>query len=330
MNVLLHKIFRSAAVGTALLLICGAAFAADNPAPAADGTSVARVNGVLISRDAFEEALSDGLTKLASASQYPTDEQMIRIEKGILEKLIHEELLYQESRRRFPVDKAEVDREIDAVRKMLASDDDYRLFLRRMSKTEEAFSAGIARKLALRKIVNGLFWDVIAVADEELARHYEEHRETFIEQEKLKVRQITVYYRDFGSEPAKQEALRRLEEARKRCAAGEDFATVAKEFSNDLRSGGNNGEIVYIRRGQSEPAIEEAAFALNPGDVSDSIETNRAVHIIKLEERVPGKSRTLEEVKSETTPIVKREKVNRALNDFIMKLKADAAIERYL
>ena len=70
-----------------------------------------------------------------------------------------------------------------------------------------------------------------------------------------------------------------------RVKAGEDFAKLAQEFSEDPGSKDKGGELGWFGKGQMVPAFEEAAFKLQPGQVSDVVKSDFGFHIIKVEER---------------------------------------------
>ncbi|MEK6280967.1 MAG: peptidylprolyl isomerase [Acidobacteriota bacterium] len=77
----------------------------------------------------------------------------------------------------------------------------------------------------------------------------------------------------------------KAEEVLKRVRAGEDFAKLAKEFSSDTGNKEKGGDLGWFGKGAMVPAFEEAAFKLKPGEVSDLVETQFGLHIIKLDER---------------------------------------------
>ncbi len=77
----------------------------------------------------------------------------------------------------------------------------------------------------------------------------------------------------------------RTEEIRRRIAEGEDFGEMARRYSEDLNSATNGGDLGFFARGTFMAEFEEAAFALETGEISPPVRTDVGLHIIKLEER---------------------------------------------
>ena len=82
-----------------------------------------------------------------------------------------------------------------------------------------------------------------------------------------------------------EEARAALERIRK----GEDFAAVAQEVSTDASNKEEGGDLGWFPRGQMVAEFEQAAFALQPGEVSDLVATDYGYHLIKVEERDPNR-----------------------------------------
>lgn len=78
----------------------------------------------------------------------------------------------------------------------------------------------------------------------------------------------------------------------RRARAGESFEKLAKDFSADTSNKDKGGDLGWFGHGRMVKAFEDAAFALQPGQISDVIETQFGYHIIKVEERRNGTSQT--------------------------------------
>ena len=81
----------------------------------------------------------------------------------------------------------------------------------------------------------------------------------------------------------REEALKKIESLLERLKGGENFAVLAREFSEDPGSAQDGGDLGTFGKGKMMPEFETAAFALKPGEISEVVESPFGVHIIKCE-----------------------------------------------
>ncbi len=101
---------------------------------------------------------------------------------------------------------------------------------------------------------------------------------------------------------------------------GEDFATVAKEVSTDTATKDQGGDLGWFPRGQMTEEFENAAFALQPGQVSGLVETTYGYHIIKVEER---------EANRPVDASILSQMQDGALSQWLSKQRLSDAVKRY-
>lgn len=107
-----------------------------------------------------------------------------------------------------------------------------------------------------------------------------------------------------------------------RIKEGEDFGTLAKEFSDD-GSASNGGELGFFQRGKMVAPFEEAAFALKkPGDVSEPVESIFGYHIIMLRDRKPAGPIPFAEVKDSIIESLERKMGNQVWQDKLVQLRS--------
>jgi peptidyl-prolyl cis-trans isomerase D len=96
---------------------------------------------------------------------------------------------------------------------------------------------------------------------------------------------------------------------------GADFAQLATKHSEDEGSAKNGGDLDYFGRGRMVPEFEQAAFSMQPGQVSDLVKTQYGFHIIKVVDKKPGSTRTLDEVRAQITDQLRVQKAQQLVSE---------------
>jgi peptidyl-prolyl cis-trans isomerase D len=126
----------------------------------------------------------------------------------------------------------------------------------------------------------------LAAKDPERVRKaVEERRSELDTPEQVRARHILVSVGPEADDAAKSAARAKLTAAKQRIEAGEDFAVVAQELSDDSGSKEKGGDLGFFKRGTMVAPFEEAAFALEPGKLSDLVESPFGLHLIRVEEK---------------------------------------------
>jgi peptidyl-prolyl cis-trans isomerase D len=124
----------------------------------------------------------------------------------------------------------------------------------------------------------------VELTDEQLAQYYEQHKEEFRREEQVRARHILFKLAQQAGTEEETRVRGEAEAALQRIQAGEDFAALAGELSQDPVSAQQGGDLGFFRRGEMVKPFEEVAFALKPGTVSEPVRTDFGYHIIKTEE----------------------------------------------
>ncbi len=119
-------------------------------------------------------------------------------------------------------------------------------------------------------------------------------RDKYRRPEQVRFSDIAVAIKNRGDAAAHQ----RVEEARQRLLAGADFATVAREYSDDPKAKANGGAMPLVSAKQLAPDFAKGVFALTKiGEISAPIKGPAAWHVVRLDERKPTRIQSFEEVR---------------------------------
>jgi peptidyl-prolyl cis-trans isomerase D len=137
----------------------------------------------------------------------------------------------------------------------------------------------------------------VPVTDAEVRAEYESKKASFAVPEQVSVAHILVAVDPKGGPEADARAKAKAEALAARAKAGEAFAKLAKENTDDPTGKENGGQLPPFGRGQMVPEFEQAAFDMKPGEIRGPVKTSFGYHVIKLSAKTSATTRSLEEVR---------------------------------
>lgn len=312
---------------TSLAFFVIPAFAAEEKIP--DG-KVATVNGIVITQDLFDKEMARVSSQFARSGRPLSDAQSVSIKQRVLETLINRELLYQESQQKgIKVEDNEVNGQFDIVKKRFPDEEQYKAALQKMNITEAELKSQIREGMAIQQFVDNYLVQEITVSEAEVMGFYQDNPDMFKQPEQIKASHILIKVDAQADETAKGQANKKIMKIQKQLKAGQDFASLATEFSEGP-SNVNGGDLGYFSRGQMVKPFEDAAFKLKSGEVSDIVETRFGYHLIKVVDKKPESVVSYEKVKDKITQYLEQDKKGKAVKADIEKLRQKAVIERFM
>lgn len=238
--------------------------------------AVAKVNGELISKEAFDKYLDyqkkgAELTGNIAPDMWTNDlgdgqtyEEIIK--KNVLEQLIVQEIIKQNAEEaNVKVSNEELDKEVEKLKGTEEEKKSFEEFIEQMDITEDFFKEMYRSEMLISKYIE----ETVEVSEEEAKSYYEERKDIY---DRVRARHILL-----ETEEEAKDVIKSLNE-------GADFVELAKEKSIGP-TGPNGGDLGYFSKGRMLPAFEEVAFNLEVGKISEPVKSDYGYHVIKVEDK---------------------------------------------
>lgn len=296
-----------------------------------------------------------------------TKEKISELKKEILDRLIEEKLLFQEAKnKKIRVSKAEIERgieqfkepfSVDAQGKPRAPIEIDRKFQEQLAQegmTQDQFNKRVEEQIVKVKLIEQEVKSKVTMPSEEEAKKFFEkiqkkisgkpvetvsvEEETELMQvakylermtgEQMRVRHILLRAPQSSSESARVEAKKKLEAVLQRIKSGEDFAFLAKKFTDDPLSRERGGDLGFVAKGDlGLPEIDAVIFNLKEGELSGLIETEIGFHLVKVIEKKAPHPLEFEDVSEDLKNLIAQRTFSQKLEKYLKDLRAKANIK---
>ena len=161
-------------------------------------------------------------------------------------------------------------------------------------------------KIAYLVIDPSNFLDKVTIAEKEISDFYELNQETFKDPKQVKARHILLKLSPNAPESKGAETKEKALSLLKRLKDGEDFAALAKKYSQGPAAS-KGGDLDYITPGQMVKPFEELAFSLKKGEIGGPVRTQFGWHIIQVDDIKDATMKTFSEVRDQIVTTIKND-----------------------
>ncbi len=292
------------------------------------GKEVASVNGTPISKTAFTRQMNIARQQFLRQGMIPDEEQTKRMQLQVLEDLISNELLYQESQKyRYTVKKGEIEKQFSEVRSQFPDEAQFKNAMDAMNYTESSLKDDLERMLAVDKFINEELVQKTTVTEGETLEYYEKNPDYFTQPEQVRASHILIALNEQDSAEKREAALEKITEVQAKLKSGEDFASLAEKYSEGPSSK-QGGDLGFFQKGQMVKAFEDTAFALKPGKLSDVVETSFGYHLIIVTDRKEELTVPYDSVKEKILQHLQQKRVMAKADVLLDSLRETATITR--
>ena len=288
---------------------------------------IAKGKGFEIKRSELDAQVSNIKAQAAAANQPISPAQVPLIEHDLLDQLIQTHLLVSVATpEQTAKGKEMADDRIKEIHKQMPSQEALDMKLKAMGMDE----AKLRKQLEEGSIATEVLRSKTTVTDADVKKFYDDNPSRFEQPEMVRASHILISTKDASGndlpDDKKKAKLKQIEDLLKRARDGEDFAAMAKQYSEDPGSKDKGGEYTFPR-GQMVPEFEAAAFSLKTNQISDVVTTSYGYHIIKLSEKIPAHRVEFSTVSTKIRSFLEGQQARKIMPELYAQMKKDGNVE---
>jgi peptidyl-prolyl cis-trans isomerase SurA len=289
---------------------------------------VARVNNDIITKSDFEKSrdlIRRELQKNFKGAEL--EKAIVQQEKDLLKTMIEDQLMVQKAADLSLTADTEVIKYLDRIRREqnIADMETLEKMMVQQGIDPVEFKQNVRNHSLKQQVLGREVYSRLQISTEEITKYYEAHKQEFDRPEEVRIREILISTE--SKEDAEIPALeKKAQEALQKAKSGEKFDELAVKYS-DGSTAKDGGDLGFFSRGKMVREIEDAAFSLRRGQVSDIIRTKYGFVIIKVEEKHEAGIQKMEVVMNDIRDQIFATKAQPAVQEYLVKLRKQSFIE---
>jgi peptidyl-prolyl cis-trans isomerase C len=289
---------------------------------------VAKVNGAVIAdREVAQELsmLKQQMAGRVSSQQLDSMEPMLK--QQAVANLVNRTLLTQAANEaNITVTAEQVDEKYEEIKDNFPDEESFIAQLGKSNMTADEFRIEVERGIKLEELVGIRTAGAAAPTEEEAKEFYESNMQRFSTSDRIRASHILIKVEASDSEVVREQKKTKIEALHARLVAGEDIATLASENS-DCPSKDKGGDLGFFGKGQMVKSFEDAAFALEPGEISPVVETQFGYHVIEVTEKEKAEVTSFDDARDSIIDYLADMKKQDEMNNYMTSLRESAEIE---
>lgn len=287
---------------------------------ACSNKTVAKINDVNVSKEEYKKT-----EEFLYATGYveKNEKNSDKVNNDILSFIIDNEVAYQEAQKEnIKVKDSDVNEKVEQLKETLENNTSYKEKLESAGITEDFLKEQVKKDLTVAKYKENFIKD-IKVTDKEMEAYYNNNKDQFNVKE-VKASQILISTLDEDNKEVSKEQKEKLKEKAQsildKVNNNEDFASLAKKYSDDKNSGKDGGDLGYFAKNEKNIEFTKEVFKLDTNQVSNLIETSYGYHIVKVTDKTTV-TKSLEDSKDDIKTKILNEKYTKHIDSLYKKGK---------
>jgi peptidyl-prolyl cis-trans isomerase SurA len=255
------------------------------------------------------------------------DARTAAIRREVLDRLVDDQLLAQQATElKLTVGNDEIDRAIGQIKRDYGlSDTQLADELRKQGMSMVAYRMNTKKEILKYRVLNIAVGSKINVGDSEVQSYYDRHMKSSNVQ--LRASHIFIAIPEDADNAAVLEREKLAKSLLARAQGGEDFAKLAREYSQDAGTRGEGGDLGFIGRDILPKPTEELLFSMKPGEIRGPVRADRGFHVMKLVDKRIKDAKPFTDVQDEIRMRLRQREMERQTKIYLSDLRKKVLVD---